>query len=198
MRIVIYGGTFDPPHIGHASVIEAVTRLVPCDEVWVMIAKERKDKQPRVSTKHRVEMTRRLLNEMFDDCPIPVKVSTFELNRPRLKYTYDTFRALERECPDHKFYFAISSELLRDMTATWKRGVELFNNARFIVSHRPGVALDMPLPPMALVVGTNYAYVDLSSTFIRGLIGRGLSGKPYLTPSVAAYVKEHGLYQKTE
>lgn len=197
-RIVVYGGTFSPPHIGHASVIEAVTRLVPCDGVWVMMSKDRDDKPATVKAHHRQAMTQLMVNELFPESPVPIVVSPFELEHPELKYTYDTMVALRQRHPGDEFFFTVSSELLRDMTTTWEKGKQLFNAARFVVSHRPGVPMDMQLPPMAIVIGTNYAYVDVSSTFIRGLIGRGLSGMPYLTPAVARYVREHQLYRESE
>ena len=194
-RIAVYGGTFSPPHVGHASVIEAVARLVPCDEVWVMVSRDRPDKPGTVNAQRRLTMTKLMVGELFAESPVPVVVSDFELKRPELVYTYDTLTALRREFPGDEFFFTVSSELLRDMTTTWEKGRELFNEARFIVSHRPGVPLDMALPPMAIVIGTNYAYIDVSSTFIRGLIARGLTAMPYLTPMVARFVRENGLYR---
>jgi nicotinate-nucleotide adenylyltransferase len=197
-RYTVYGGTFSPPHVGHASVIEAIARLVPCDEVLVMVSKDRDDKNPSVRTHHRLAMTELMIGEIFPSSPVPITVSKFELERPGLLYTYDTLLALLRTNPGDEFFITVSSELLRDMTTTWEKGRELFNTARFIVSHRPGTPLTMDLPPMAIVIGTNYAHIDVSSTFIRGLIGRGLSGMPYLTPAVARYIRDNRLYLANE
>lgn len=195
-RTAIFGGAFSPPHIGHASVIEAVTRLFPCDEVWLMPSADRKDKKIGVPAEHRVKMLRLLAKELFAQSPVRVAVSRLEVDRPRHTTTYETHRELAECWPDREFHFVVSSELLPAMTKTWKFGKELWSQARFVVMERSGTMLDPKLvPPKSTVIDRSYAWIEVSSTFIRGLVQKGLPATPYLTPSVARYVREHALYR---
>ena len=63
-KIVIYGGAFNPPHIGHAIAIENVLRLFPCDEIWVMPTADRHDKKIKVDGVHRVQMLNLMVQEI--------------------------------------------------------------------------------------------------------------------------------------
>src|SRR3989344_3593256 len=95
-KIVIYGGSFNPPHIGHAIAIEAVLRNFKCDEIWVMPSAERKDKHIGTPGKHRIKMLEMLIGEYFRTSKIPVKISDLEIKRPGLTTTYDTKTELEK------------------------------------------------------------------------------------------------------
>jgi nicotinate-nucleotide adenylyltransferase len=193
-KIAVYGGSFSPPHIGHASVIEAVTRLFPCDQVWVMPSADRHDKKMSATAEHRWNMLDAMTKELFVRSPIPVTLSRMELDRPAHTLTYDTFKELERTYPDHEFSLVISSEILHDMTRTWEKGLELFTEGRFVVMQRPGTMLNDKLPTQATVIDNTFAWIDVSSTFIRKLIRENRPATPYLTPAVADYIHAHGLY----
>jgi nicotinate-nucleotide adenylyltransferase len=194
-KIAVYGGSFSPPHIGHASVIEAVVRLFPCDELWVMPSADRADKLMSAGNEHRFQMTERMVRELFEQSRIPVIVSRYELDRPKHTLTYDTLKELEAKHPDCEFHFIISSELLHDMTRTWEKGLELFEEGRFAIVQRPGTMMSDRLPPHSEVIDNAFAWIDVSSTFIRKLISSGLTGTPYLTPQVAAYIREQKLFK---
>lgn len=194
-RIAIFGGAFSPPHIGHASVVEAVARLFPCDQVWLMPSADRHDKTISVSAEHRIRMLELLIDELFAASPTPVTVSRLEVDRPALTLTYDTFKELQQRHPDTEFHFIVSSELLPAMVTTWERGKELWNQAAFVVVERTGTNLDKTLlPPKSTVIDRSFAWIDVSSTFIRGLLEKGLSATPYLTPAVSQYARVQGLY----
>ena len=196
-RIAIFGGAFSPPHVGHASVAEAVARLFPCDEVWLMPSADRHDKKMAVAAEHRVRMLELLAEEMFEGLPTPVIVSRLEIDRPVHTITYDTMKDMEARWPHHEFNFVVSSELLPAMTTTWEKGKELWREGRFVVVERTGTKLDPALlPPTSAVIDRSFAWIDVSSTFIRDLLRKGLPGTPYLTPAVSRYVKEHRLYRE--
>lgn len=193
-KTAVYGGSFSPPHVGHASVIEAITRLFPCDEVWVMPSADRADKRISASAEARYAMTKLLVDELFNQSPVPVTVSRMELDRPKHTLTYDTLKELEAAHPDREFHFVISSELLHDMTRTWEKGIELFEEGHFAVIQRPGTMLNDRLPPKSTLIDNAFAWIDVSSTFIRRILAAGRPGTPYVTPAVSRYIKAHNLY----
>jgi len=203
-RIVIYGGSFNPPHIGHMIAIEAALRNFPCDEIWVMLSSDRLDKKIGVAGKHRVNMLKLALKEYFPPSfrktglrraePI-LKITELELKRPKLTTTYDTMTELEKLYPRVKFYFLIGSELLWDIRYKWVRGRELWETCYFLAIRKPDVKIPPKLPPNIKTIDKDIVWVNISSTLIRNFIKKGYSGIPYLHPKVATYIKKRGLYK---
>ena len=184
-KIVIYGGSFNPPHIGHAIAIEAVLRNFECDEIWIMPSSERKDKHIGTPGKHRVKMLNILIREFSGRSAVPVKISMLELDRPGLTTTYDTKIELEKKYPGNKFYFLIGSELLWNIRYDWIKGNELWNNANFLAIRKPETEVPDKLPPNIKLVDKDIVWVNISSTIIRNFIKKGYSGIPYLLPKIS-------------
>src|SRR3989338_6735268 len=194
-KIVIYGGAFSPPHVGHAIAIEAVLRNFPCDEIWIMPSSERLDKRIGIFGKDRVAMLKIMIKEFFAKSKIPIKISVLELNRPGLTTTYATKSELERLYPKNKFYFLIGSELLWDIRNKWVKGRELWRSAYFLAIRKPGEKIPPKMPPNIKLVDNDIVWVNVSSTLVRDFIKKGYSGIPYIHPEVARYIKKYGLYR---
>lgn len=202
-KIVIYGGSFNPPHVGHMIAIEAVLRNFKCDEIWVMPSSERLDKHIGVAGYDRVNMLKITLKEFFPPSSLKlrrarktkIKISDLELLRPKLTTTYDTKMELERLYPRAEFYFLIGSELLWDIRYGWVRGNELWENANFLAISKPDTKVPPKLPPNIRLVDKDIVWVNISSTAVRNFIKKGYSGIPYIHAKVAAYIKKNGLYR---
>src|SRR3989344_3792294 len=162
-KIVIYGGAFSPPHIGHATAIEMAVRTFICDEIWIMPSADRRDKTISVSGEHRVNMLKIMLAELFPRPSIPIKILTLELDRPALTTTYETKLELDKKYSDCEFYFLVGADIFKDIKTKWVNGKELFKIAKFISVQKVG---------------------DISSTFVRKIISEGHSGMPYILPAV--------------
>lgn len=191
-RVAIYGGSFSPPHLGHASVIEALLRLFPCDEIWVMPSADRHDKTITASGEHRINMLQLMIHELFPDPKI--KISDFELKLGRQTVTYETLKLLKEGHPGYEFHFALSSENLNMIRDGWKYGKEIWAEASFVATKNPFESLPKTLPPHITILD-DIAWLKLSSTFVRKLIGQGYSGTPYITKGVSGYIKENNLYK---
>ena len=170
--------------------------MFPCDEIWLMPSADRPDKKMSASADERYRMLTLIAEELFSDSPVPVKVSRLEIENPQLSLTYETKRELSKRHPDDEFHFVVTSELLRDMKQWWEKGEELFNEAHFVVMERQGISMPEELPPHATIIDRSFAWIDISSTFVRGLVARGLPATPYLTPSVAKYIRGQKLFQR--
>lgn len=194
-KIVVYGGAFSPPHIGHAVAVESIVRLFPCDEIWVMPTADRLDKKMSAPADDRIAMLELWLNEYFGKSRIPIKISDIELKRPELTTTYKTKLELEEKFSDSEFYFYIGSDILGDIEPKWVNGKELYQKANFIVFKKAGGDLSFALPPHITILEENVILVNASSTFIRNLIKSGLSGIPYVPRSIADYIAANHLYQ---
>ena len=194
-RVVIYGGSFNPPHVGHAIAMEAVLRNFKCDEIWIMPSSERLDKRIGVSGKDRVAMLKIMIKEFFAKSKSPIKISMLELNRPGLTTTYATKSELEKRYPKNRFYFLIGSELLWNIRDKWVEGKELWSSANFLAIRRPGTKVPPKMPPNIKLVDKDIIWLNISSTLVRNFIKKSHSGIPYIHPQVAAYIKKHGLYK---
>ncbi|MBI2064577.1 MAG: nicotinate (nicotinamide) nucleotide adenylyltransferase [Candidatus Yanofskybacteria bacterium] len=193
-KVALYGGSFSPPHLGHASVIEALLRLFPCDEIWVMLSADRKDKQITADGKNRIKMLELMINELFPDAKIPILISDFELKLNKPTATYETLRLLKEKYPDHTFNFVLGSDNLRIIETEWVNGERLFQEADFLALKNPLIPLPKKLPPHITILN-DVAWTNISSTFVRKLIAQGHSGIPYLTKGVAEYIKSNSLYK---
>ena len=107
-KVAIFGGSFNPPHIGHMKVVELVRESFPCDEIWLMPSGNRRDKKMAVADNHRIEFAKMMAKELqqsFENQNSPlIRVSTDEINNPSLTATIDTLRDLEKNYPDNEFY----------------------------------------------------------------------------------------------
>lgn len=193
-KIALYGGSFSPPHLGHASIIEALLRLFPCDEIWIMPSADRRDKKITATGKYRIGMLEMMIKELFPDPKVPITISDFELNADKPTATYGTLKAMKEKHPDFEFHFVIGSDLIGDIKENWIRGKDLFKTASFVVIKNHFAPWPADLPPKKTVLGET-VWLNLSSTFIRNLIAQGHSGIPYVTPKTAKYIKDNGLYK---
>lgn len=193
-KIVIYGGSFNPPHIGHASGIETILRLFTCDEIWVMPSANRRDKPNLVDGKHRFNMLKIMLDEFFSDIKIPVKLSRLEIDEPKLSTTFHTKQELEKKYPNMEFWFLIGSDLLLDIQDKWVNGKELYNSTNFVVFQKSGSVLTQNLPKNFVLLNLETVWMGASSTFIRNLLSQNYPPIPYVSLGVANYIKKHHLY----
>jgi len=193
-KVALCGGAFSPPHLGHASLIEAILRLFPCDEVWVMPSADRRDKKISAPGKTRMEMLEILIQELFPNSKIPILISDFELQMNKPTATYETLQALKERYPDHNFHFVLGSENIDMIETKWVNGKKLFQEANFIALKNPLIPAPNKLPPNITILD-DIPWTNISSTFIRKLLIEGYSGIPYITRGVAEYIKLHSLYK---
>lgn len=198
MRILLYGGTFNPPHIGHVAATKtAWERLGPDKLIW-MPSNDPPHKALAPGTPdaaHRLEMCRLSLP------PLPgAEVSDLEL-RTGLRYTLDTADALSASLPGADITVLIGADMLMSLHL-WHRAPELL--ARYPVAALARSdggeaellirARELEISLGARVAVLPHAPVDISSSELRALLRRG-EGREYLAAPVYAYIAEHGLYQ---
>ncbi len=194
-KILIYGGSFSPPHVGHASSVETVARLFPCDEIWIMPSADRRDKAITASAEHRLVMLQIMISELLSGVKVPIRLSRMEVDRPKLTTTYDTMRELAKDYPDHEFNFLVGPDVLAEIRDKWMNGQEVYRLAHWVVIARPNVRLPVGLPQNFTYIDQADSWISISSTAIRDLIARGAKTAPYTGAGVAGYIEANGLYQ---
>ncbi|HET8568708.1 MAG TPA: nicotinate-nucleotide adenylyltransferase [Candidatus Limnocylindria bacterium] len=188
MRIGVFGGTFDPIHVGHLAIARAALESVPLERVVFVPARRSplKDRGPYASEEDRLEMVRLATR----DEP-RFEVSTIELERAGPSYTVDTLEAL---AASGELFLILGSDAVLDL-ARWHRPDRIAELATILVAPRPGA----PDPVTSARVRTFDApCLDISSRELRARRMRGRSLR-YLVPDpVWRHIEARGLYTRTE
>jgi nicotinate-nucleotide adenylyltransferase len=196
-RVGLFGGTFDPPHLGHTVLAaEALEQLHLSRLLWVLTPDPpHKPDRPITPVAHRLEMVLRALE------PYPeFELSRLELDRPPPHYAVDTVLDATDLHPGSDLVYLIGGDSLRDLP-TWHDPTGFVAACTQIgVMRRPGETADLAALEAALPGLTRkLAFVDaplieISSTEIRGRAAAGRPFRQYLLPSVYEYVVAHKLY----
>ncbi|WP_153733012.1 nicotinate-nucleotide adenylyltransferase [Sporosarcina obsidiansis] len=185
-RIGILGGTFNPPHIGHLLIANEVRYACDLEEVWLMPAAipPHKVAAGDATAEQRLRMVKLAVADIEG-----LSVSSFEMERGGISYTYDTMTQLVNDEPRHEFYFIIGGDMI-DMLPNWYRIDELIKIIKFIGVKRPGAVNTSDLP----VEMVETPQLDLSSTLIRQRFLEGGTVQLLIPPAVEAYIREERLY----
>ena len=197
-RIAIYGGTFDPVHIGHLEIGRRVSQLFAIDQFLFVPARQAPHKQDRdvSSGFHRYAMLALATQNEPGLC-----VSTFELDGPGRQYTVDTLTHFRRRFGESaELFFVMGADSWSEIT-TWRDWEKLTTLANLIVVTRPGFKVETPEPQPGKkdVLVSDAVMLDVSATDVRKA-AREEDGKQLdkLVPlEVANYIRKYGLYRNT-
>jgi len=196
--IGIFGGTFDPPHLGHLILAaEAFDQLALTRLLWVLTPlPPHKLDQPITPLEHRLVMTQLMLG----DYP-HFELSRAEIDRPGPHYMLETVQLIRAQNPGAELLLLIGGDSLRDLPA-WHRPADLAAACdRFGVMRRPDDTFDLTSLEKTLPgLGQKVSYVEaprleIASRDIRRRIAEGRAFRHYLLPPVYDYIQEHGLYR---
>ena len=183
----LFGGSFDPVHVGHLIVAEAAADGLGA-RVRFLPARE----QPFKRAAHVATGEQRLaMLELAIPGNPRFAVEPIELGLPAPSYTVLTLRALAQREPGNRFTLLLGADAARDLPA-WYEVEALPALADVVVFARPGV----PPPRHALVRRViEVPAVDISATAVRARVARGLSIRYLVPDAVAEYIAAHGLYR---
>jgi nicotinate-nucleotide adenylyltransferase len=197
MLIGLFGGTFDPPHLGHLALSrEAVSDLQVERLLWLLTPNPpHKTHRTITPLPHRLQMVELALEGT------PFELSRIDIDRPAPHYALDTVRIVREQNPEARLLYLMGSDSLNDLP-TWHRAAEFVQALDFIgVMHREGElpnlpALEVHLPGLAAKVRFVEApRVDISASQVRALVRKGKPFEHLLPPAVADYIKNNKLYQ---
>jgi len=200
-KVGIYGGKFDPPHVGHLMCAEMTREAFGLDKVLFVTSANPPHKKTGVSPAHlRHELVEAAVyrNCFFEACDI-------ELKRQGPSYTLDTVRALSAEYgPGTDLYLMLSSEYLEPShpwhLSKWHDSAELFSLTHFLIFARPGHSNEQieewaRLIPQARIQCLHFCpSPPVSSTMIRERIAQGQSVWYMILPEVWQLIRKRGLY----
>lgn len=198
MRIGVFGGTFDPPHLGHLILAaEAIDQANLDRLLWVLTPDPPHKQGSMISpVEHRLEMTRRMVA-----CCNQFELSDVDIRRPGPHYSVDTVNILREENPGAEISFIFGSDSLRDLPI-WHQPSEFVQACdQVIVMQRPGSMLDMTMlykqvPELKTrLMFLDVPQVEISAVNIRQRVRQQRLYWHFLTPAVADYIRENNLYE---
>jgi nicotinate-nucleotide adenylyltransferase len=187
-RTVIFGGSFDPIHVGHLALAREVCSRGMADEVWFMVSPQNPHKQDRTIADENLRL--RMVQLAIGDSPM-LKACDFEFALPRPSYTINTLEALERQFPDREFKLLIGADNWEKFDR-WYKGDEILERYGVIVYPRGGE--DAPqLPENATWMSAGL--YDVSSTRVREAVASGRDFQGLVPACVERFIIENGLYR---
>lgn len=180
MRLGLYGGTFDPIHIGHTHVIAELLTTKIVDRILVIPAGEPRlrDHAPTATGAQRRTMCQLAINELPADIRSKVEVNPIEILRTGPSYTIDTVAAVAQTYPGDEIVLIIGSDAAEKIDQ-WHRVDELLKLVTLEIIDRPG---------FKSTSARNIGAIDISATQVRSHTSDGVC------PSVAQFIKENNLY----
>ena len=190
-RIVIFGGSFDPIHIGHVSLATEVVRAGLASEVWFMVSPQNPHKKGCTLSDENLRLQMVCLaiagNEHFRACD-------FEFGLPRPSYTVNTLAELCKHYPDKEFVLLVGADNWEKFDK-WYKADEILAKYELIVYPRGNE--EMPQLPTGVTWLPAKLY-DVSSTKIREAVMNNSDITSYVSPAVAEFIKRNHLYVKQE
>lgn len=199
-RIGVFGGTFDPPHLGHLILAsEAGAQLSLTRLLWVLTPVPPHKRGQRITPlEHRLAMLRRALagEPAFE-------LSRIEIDRPAPHYTLETLNLLAEQNPAAHLILLLGGDSLRDLPR-WHLPSGLVSACREVgVMRRPGDSIDLSalesqIPGLTAKIRFIEApLLEIASSEIRRRIAKGRPFRYYLLPAVYEYILAHNLYQRS-
>jgi nicotinate-nucleotide adenylyltransferase len=187
VRLGIFGGSFDPPHVGHLLLATDALEALRLDRLIFVPAAVQplKAGQRAAEPRHRLAMV-----TLITDGDPRFAVDPVEIERDGLSYTVETLAAFAERHPEAKRFFLVGMDVLASF-AQWRDPERVLRLATLAVMQRDGETGQ--LPDGAVRVETRR--VDVSSTEIRERVRTGRPIRGFVPEAVAGYIAEHGLYR---
>lgn len=193
MKLGIYGGTFNPIHVGHLIVAEEVRQIVDLEKI-IFVPSGRpphKDESKVINPIHRYRMTELAIkdNAFFD-------ISDMELKRAGKSYTIDTIQEFNHRYRNAEIHFIIGADSALELD-TWKKPVKIAAECRLVATTRPGFDIDNVRPFWRKRIKfVRVSDIGISGTDLRYLIRKGKSIRYKVQPDVEEYIYQHKLYEE--
>ena len=193
MRLGFFGGSFNPPHVGHLAVAEACREGAALDRVvWVpaAVSPHKTGRADVASGADRLALVEAAIegNRGFE-------ASAAEIERGGASYTVDTLRALRQRHPADDLFWIVGGDSLASF-ATWREPREILRLARLVAYPRPGADLTaVPDWVMERTTLVDAPTLDVSSTALRARLASGASARYLVPDAVLREIRARGLYR---
>jgi len=192
-KIALFGGTFNPPHIGHYLIAKEVIKQYGISKVFFIPAyiPPHKNIADIINAKHREKMVKLLINNEKD-----LKFFDYELKRKKISYTIDTVKYFLKKYPGKKIYFIAGSDAFY-FVDKWKKSNELLKLVQFIVYARREYPKEKVIKkfPNIEILWAGHGLINIASTNIREKLKSGIDCKDELGEKIFKYIEKNRLYK---
>lgn len=192
----LFGGTFNPPHIGHLLIAKRIKDEFNLDKIIFVPAYCPPHKKPNniIDAKYRLNMIELLINNEQNFI-----VSDFEIKKPTVSYTIDTVKYFINYFPEQELFFIVGSDNFYYIE-TWKDYKNLLHIVNFIIYIRQGFTRKKILEKHKNIINekifwSGQKYIDISSSEIRTRIRNGENCKEDVGEKVWDYIIKNNLYK---
>ncbi len=183
-KIALFGGSFDPIHLGHIKIARLAMEKTGLDEVIFIPSGKSPHKDSLAASEHDRLLMTRLATEGIEG----FSVSDFEIKKEGKSYSFETVKAFRKMYPDDELYFIMGDDQYK-VFSSWYKSDELLTLCKFIVFTREGENI---MPPF---LGIRIEPILISSSEIRGKIKSGEALDGLLPERVIDYISENKLYR---
>jgi nicotinate-nucleotide adenylyltransferase len=190
-RLGVFGGTFDPPHVGHLVLAVNARHELALDRLLLVVANDpwqKSSTRPVSTAADRYALVQAAVGDVEG-----LEASAIEIERGGTSYTADTLAALQAEEPGRELFLVVGSDTASGLP-TWERIDEVRRLATIVVATRPG-AEDGEPPPGWQWERIETPRLEVSSTDLRARIADGRPLDYLLTPPVIACINDRRLYR---
>lgn len=206
MRLGIYGGSFNPPHLGHLHAAVAAAKYLELDRLLLIpagIPPHKEVARTAASAEHRAAMTALMAEQAALMTGIPVALSRMEIERAGKSYTVDTLRALREKYPDAELWLLVGTDMFLTFQ-DWYKPAEILSYAALCAFGRSEADtretlepqrrfLEQRFPSARIETMTNPELIEVSSSELRAALPEG-GGAQYLNEQVYGYILREHLY----
>lgn len=192
-RIGLFGGTFDPIHVGHLVTAVNVRHDLGLDRVLLVVANDpwQKAGLPVSPARHRLAMVEAAVADVEG-----IEASALEIERGGASYTADTLAELARRCPGAELFVVLGNDAAAAL-GTWERVEEVRDRATLVVVTRPGT--EAVAPPAGWVhLLVEVPRLEVSSSDLRARVADGRPLDWLVTERVVHLIRALGLYHEPQ
>jgi len=191
LKIGLFFGSFNPVHNGHLIIANYISQTTGLDKVWLVVSPQNPLKPKETLLKDRDRLT--LINLAIEDCK-HLQASNIEFKLPKPSYTIDTLVYLHEKYPQHEFSLIMGSDNLIGLHK-WKNYEKLLNYNIYVYKRR-GYDENPYTKHKNIHLLNEFPFLDISATFIRDNIRKGISMQFFLPDAVWKYIDEMSWYKK--
>ncbi|MGE3312943.1 MAG: nicotinate (nicotinamide) nucleotide adenylyltransferase [Limisphaerales bacterium] len=191
-RVGLYGGSFDPVHLGHLLVAEAALEEFQLERLLVIPAAQSPFKPGTAPSVPSVRL--RMLRLAFAGTP-QVEIDDQEIRRGGVSYSVETAAACARRFPDASLCWLIGADHVQSLPA-WRQAAKLAELVEFVVIPRPGIDSSAPRPAGFRLHFLRGFPLAISASEIRARARAGRSLRHLVPDAVAEVIATEGLYRE--
>lgn len=187
MRIGLFGGSFNPIHVGHIALARQLKELARLDEVWLMVSPQNPLKQTSsdlLEDRLRYQMAQTALQDEPG-----IVACDYEFRLPKPSYTWNTLQQLSRDYPDHEFILLIGGDNWVNFHR-WYHADDILRNYQIVVYPRQGSLIDPSVLPANVTI-VNTKLLNVSSTEVRQRVRQGRGIKRLVPSSIEPLVRQY-------